>query len=64
MKIKATKTKDMRFKNRNNAGIILDNQEIEQVDQFCYLGSIVTIDGVVKKTIKTTQPRPKAPLQW
>lgn len=45
LKINGKKTKEMRYNNRNKALLFLGNQEIEQVKQFCYLGSMVTTEG-------------------
>ena len=39
------KTKEMRINLRNNSDLILDGRVIESVEEFCYLGSMVSQDG-------------------
>uniref|UniRef100_A0A8D9ADY8 Craniofacial development protein 2 n=1 Tax=Cacopsylla melanoneura TaxID=428564 RepID=A0A8D9ADY8_9HEMI len=45
LKINEGKTKEMRINNTNNEDIVINNQTIERVQQFQYLGSIVTETG-------------------
>ncbi|KAJ4437473.1 hypothetical protein ANN_17617 [Periplaneta americana] len=42
LKVNAKKTKEMRFRNLNTSEPRLDDQHIEQVNKFCYFGSVIT----------------------
>lgn len=44
LKINTSKTKVIRINNKNNATIITDHNQLEEVDSFTYLGSIMTVD--------------------
>ena len=53
LKINAQKTKAMTVgRTRNDTTIKLENEEFEQVDEFVYLGSVITQDGKCMKDIK------------
>ena len=41
LKINSRKIKEMRINNRKNSGLTLDGVDIERVDAFFYLGSMV-----------------------
>ena len=45
LKINNKKTKEMRINHRNNSDLILDGRGTERVEEFCYLGSMVSQDG-------------------
>lgn len=45
LRINFMKTKEMRINTRNNQQLVVNGQEIEQVDKFQYLGSMVTKSG-------------------
>ena len=51
LKINKQKTKIMRMNNRNNNNISIDGDFLEEVDTFCYLGSVVNINGEVKEEV-------------
>ena len=54
MKINIEKTKDMRVSKQGsgNLNIVLNEERIKQVAQFCYLGSLITYDGSCGKEIR------------
>ena len=41
----------MRMNNRNTNSISLDGEDLEEVETFCYLGSVVNINGEVKEEV-------------
>jgi len=52
LKINATKTKLMRIGNRRGDGVSVAGGRIEEVDQFTYLGSIVSKKGDTDEDIQ------------
>ena len=54
MKINIKKTKVMRVSKQGdgNANIVLNEERIKQVAQFCYLGSLITDNGSCSKEMK------------
>ncbi len=42
----------MRISTKNNAPIIIDRSQLEEVDSFIYLGSIITVDGATEEDAK------------
>ena len=54
MKIDIKKTKVMRVSKQagGNVNIVLNEERIKQVAQFCYLGSLITDNGSCSKEIK------------
>ena len=54
MKINIDKSKDMRVSKQGggNLNVVLNEDRIKQVAQFCYLGSLITDDGSCSKEIR------------
>jgi hypothetical protein len=53
LEINTSKTKSLRINTQNNSAIKLDSQSIEDVNQFTYLGSIVSKNGGADNDIKS-----------
>ena len=51
LRINRRKSKVMRMNNRNTNSISLDGEDLEEVETFCYLGSVVNINGEVKEEV-------------
>ena len=51
LKINQRKPKVMRMNNRNTNKVSVDGEDLEEVDTFCYLGSVVNVDGEVKEEV-------------
>lgn len=54
LEINTAKTKSFRINTQNNSAITLDGRSIEDVNQFTYLGSIVSKSGGADDDIKST----------
>lgn len=52
LKIHTGKTKEMRINNTSDQPLTLNNQPIERVTEFAYLGSIMTTDGGSQKDVE------------
>lgn len=52
LKIKIKKTKSIRVLTENTAPFIISNEHIEDVNDFCYLGSIITTSGGTNEDIE------------
>ena len=50
--IKKSKTKTMRINSTNERPIKLDNEDIENVASFTYLGSVIAIDGGTERDVR------------
>ena len=53
LKINANKTKELRINADSNQQLTLNNQPVERVSEFLYLGSIVTEDGGAAKDVES-----------
>ena len=53
LKASTKKTKHMRMNSRTNAPIRMQNEDIEEVNEFTYLGSKMSTDGDTENEIKT-----------
>ena len=51
LRINRRKSKVMRMNNRNTNSISSDGEDLEEVETFCYLGSVVNINGEVKEEV-------------
>jgi len=51
LNINKSKTKTMRINSTNQALIKLDNEDIENVSSFTYLGSVIAVDGGTKMDV-------------
>ena len=51
LNIKKSKTKTMRINSINEAPIKLDNEDIENVASFTYLGSVIAVDGGTERDV-------------
>jgi hypothetical protein len=45
MKINSQKAKEMRVNSKNKDRFYLEGHEIQEVNKFCYLGCMVSLDG-------------------
>lgn len=52
LEININKTKTMRVNVNNQQPLTIDNKPIEDVQKFCYLGSIITVHGGTEEDIK------------
>ena len=52
LKINATKTKLMRVGTKQDDGVMITGEQIEEVDEFRYLGSIVSKNGGTEEDIQ------------
>ena len=63
LKINKEKTKAMRINARNQEKIIINGQDIEDVDEFVYLGAKVCKEGGgMKDFLKNSYRKPEVPL--
>ena len=51
LKINASKTKLMRINTKNNSPINMDQNQLEEVTTFTYLGSIIAVDGGTEEDV-------------
>ena len=63
MNVKKTKTMVISRSNNTKANITIDNEELEQVEEFKYLGQTITSDAKTEKEIRIRTGIAKARFQ-
>lgn len=52
LQINSNKTKSMRVNTNNQQNFRINNETLEDVEQYCYLGSIITVNGGTEEDIE------------